>query len=404
MKKLRQLTRRFSFNRSSEIHRQETPITPRTDSKKTQEQFPFLLLPIPIQHEVLTHLTYIDHISFKNVSKHSYNQIMERYLVLIRKVKAIDFIGRYDSNGWFRRDLLTDFLDRFRNDHICNFLDLSKCSFNNTQIDSLTNILSSNTAIRRLVLSVNNLNSAQFLSVAKALSTNSTLIDLEVSCNNLSDDLLVTEAMGFLGGNTTLRKITIYPTTVTPRSARAFAEAAKKTNVSLQHLNFAQNDIEDGGAVAIASILPLLATLTTLDLRSCKIDTKGMTALAKALGKNIALQNLDLTYNQLGGLVAPFAEAIEKNSVLKTLNISENSVGVHGAQLLADALRKNSTLTHLYLAFGNITNEGGHYFLETLTQRNRSLTRLHLIGNKIDENVLEDIYLRLRKNQKKDSS
>ena len=48
------------------------------------------------------------------------------------------------------------------------------------------------------------------------------------------------------------------------------------------------------------------------------------------------------------------AEALRKNSTLVTLDLRSNEIGLAGAQVIADALRKNSTLLTLYLGFNDI--------------------------------------------------
>lgn len=106
------------------------------------------------------------------------------------------------------------------------------------------------------------------------------------------------------------------------------------------------------------------------------------------------LETLDLTHNNLTlQSVRILANSLTKNKNLKNLILSENPlIADEGAILIADSLRKNSTLKVLSLAVCKITNAGIHALAECMPN-NFSLQRLYLFGNPYDHNSADKVRL-----------
>ena len=94
-------------------------------------------------------------------------------------------------------------------------------------------------------------------------------------------------------------------------------------------------------------------SLTELDLSVKRFDDDHdeVIALAEALKKNTTLTTLNIVDNhRLGNFgVIALAEALKENKTLKTLNISHNMIYKEASSALAEALKINTTLTTLYL-------------------------------------------------------
>jgi Ran GTPase-activating protein (RanGAP) involved in mRNA processing and transport len=86
------------------------------------------------------------------------------------------------------------------------------------------------------------------------------------------------------------------------------------------------------------------------------------------------------------GGAAIIAQALRDNTVLTHLYLNGNMIGVEGALAIADALRTNTVLTHLYLGDGNaIRDEGAIAIADALGDNPRSaLTELDLGENLIE--------------------
>jgi 23S rRNA pseudoU1915 N3-methylase RlmH len=102
------------------------------------------------------------------------------------------------------------------------------------------------------------------------------------------------------------------------------------------------------------------------------------------------------------------AEALRKNSTLVTLDLRSNEIGLAGAQVIADALRKNSTLLTLYLGFNDIgsgrqgnpglPSSAGVEAIAAALRENSTLVTLELCSNRIGPESAQAIADALREN------
>jgi Leucine-rich repeat (LRR) protein len=141
---------------------------------------------------------------------------------------------------------------------------------------------------------------------------------------------------------------------------------ALEKNTSIKSLDLSQNEIGNGGAIALARI----KTLSFLNLGGNKdIRDEG----AKALSENETLNYLDL---RLSGIGNSGAAAFAKNQSLTSLNLEGNQI----EDATADALATNQTLRFLDLKDNNIRNAGA-----VALSKNRILTFLNLRSNYIGD-------------------
>ena len=122
----------------------------------------------------------------------------------------------------------------------------------------------------------------------------------------------------------------------------------------------------------------------TTDLSEC-IGDAGAEALAEALQKNSFLRHLQLRANGVGDAGAvSIARVLQYNNSLTELNLDGNKIGDVGAESLAAMLRLNSTLTAMWLGNNCICDCGALAFVDVL-QENAMLTVLALASNNIKE-------------------
>ncbi|XP_068744276.1 NLR family CARD domain-containing protein 3-like [Montipora capricornis] len=145
-------------------------------------------------------------------------------------------------------------------------------------------------------------------------------------------------------------------------------------------------DLSRGTVSALARALEINSTLTYLNLSDNEIGDSGAGALAKAMERNSTLTFLDLCISgKIGDSgAAALAKAMELNSSLTELHLGYNEIGDSGAGALAKAMERNSTLTKLSL-FGNEIGDSGAGALAKAVERNSTLTKLSLFGNEIGD-------------------
>ncbi|CAF1104530.1 unnamed protein product [Rotaria sordida] len=130
-----------------------------------------------------------------------------------------------------------------------------------------------------------------------------------------------------------------------------------------------------------------------------KFRDAGAGYLADALKKNQTLTTLYLPGNKIGDTGAKYlADALKNNQILTTLNLLLCGITDAGVQHLAEALRNNQTLTTLHLSSDQIGNAGAKYLADVL-KNNKALTALYLSGNKISDTGAEYLADALKNNQ-----
>ena len=144
-------------------------------------------------------------------------------------------------------------------------------------------------------------------------------------------------------------------------------------------VDLAENDCGDRGAASIASALLSPQTrITSLDVSDCGIGEAGAQALAGALSRNTTLRSLCLSSNDMVGGSAPgvsaLCAALRKNSALRSLDLSSTALSAAGAEELAEALSGAAGASLLELRLGDNPVGASAAALVAV----RSLTRLDL--------------------------
>ena len=164
--------------------------------------------------------------------------------------------------------------------------------------------------------------------------------------------------------------------------AIAIAEALK-VNTLVTQLNLEFNQIGAAGAIAIAEALKVNKSVSQLNLHSNDIDAAGAIAIADSLKINTSVTELNLEFNQIGaaGAIA-IAEALKINTSVTELNLSRNNIDAAGAIAIADALKVNKSVTQLNLDYNQIGAAGAIAIADAL-KVNKSVTQLDLNYNDI---------------------
>lgn len=183
-------------------------------------------------------------------------------------------------------------------------------------------------------------------------------------------------------------------------------------------------------------------TLTTLDLHyggnyiKGKLTTSDIAELVEALQNNTVLKTLNIDFNDLGdnaiillvknlkhvkelsardNLISPQgAKAIAANSTFIKINIHDNKIGDEGAKAFAE----NHFLRKLNIGNNDITNKGICHFAHNVTLdvlyignnrihsdgiatllQNDRLTKIYILGNSCDAEVTKQIHAKVKFNK-----
>ena len=161
----------------------------------------------------------------------------------------------------------------------------------------------------------------------------------------------------------------------------------------LVQLDLSQNNLHGPGFRAITTFFKLSAKgnrLLILDVSSSKLDSKDVTAFFQVLrdclshGVPLVLKELNMAHNEIRsdacGSMKDFL--LCSRCPLMALELGWNSLGVQGAEILGEMLRKNTCLHELDLRANNIGDFGAQNVATSLVY-NRTLKELNLAQNSI---------------------
>jgi serine/threonine protein kinase/Ran GTPase-activating protein (RanGAP) involved in mRNA processing and transport len=132
----------------------------------------------------------------------------------------------------------------------------------------------------------------------------------------------------------------------------------------------------------LAELLCTDRNLHVIDWHSVNLNSWGVDCVAAVLNRSESLTSLDLCYNRIGQNISVMADALRKNTTLKTLKLSGNRLGDQGAERLVRALLQHGALTHLSLQNNEIRDQGARALAELL-RKNNKITHLHVDANNI---------------------
>ena len=139
--------------------------------------------------------------------------------------------------------------------------------------------------------------------------------------------------------------------------------------------------------IKLAGVLgSLLELKNSLDLKGRLVNAAAAAVLAEAIKRNSTLTELNLRLNGIydAGATA-LAEALKTNTTLTMLDLTENfEISDLGATALAEAIQTNSTLAGLNLSKNEIEDAGATALAKAL-QKNSNLRVLNLSDNSIGD-------------------
>ena len=224
------------------------------------------------------------------------------------------------------------------------------------------------------------------------LKNNNSLITLDLSSNLIKTEgiKLISDA---LETNTTLTELNLSYNKIYSEGLIILSNLLKVNHILL-NLNLAGSGVafnkgskrDFTGLFELVNSLKINKTLKELDLSNNEIGTNGFkhSSILKELFTNLftvssSLTSLNLSKNHIGhDIIFPqITNALTSNTVLKSLDLSENFLYVDDNKNISNALMKNTTLTRLILLNNPINVEILQY-LSNIFDTNTTLTDLKL--------------------------
>ncbi|XP_071340583.1 leucine-rich repeat-containing protein 34 isoform X2 [Trachinotus anak] len=222
----------------------------------------------------------------------------------------------------------------------------------------LSKSLQCNSTLLSLRLSGNKIGNKGAMRLASMLQVNNTLQELELADCDLATQSVIALII-VLKSNKSLRSVDISrPLLFSHQEWAVHCSEMLALNSSLVELHLGKMGMTDSGMERLTEGLRLNHSLRYLDLRCNRVTRDGVHHLAQLLKQNPTLEIIDLSSNRIEDEGAMYlSEAISwPGCTLKELSVNSNSIRTEGLLSLTQAMKANSTLTHIYI-WGNHLEE-----------------------------------------------
>ncbi|MED6238750.1 hypothetical protein ATANTOWER_029004 [Ataeniobius toweri] len=306
---------------------------------------------------------------------------------------------RYDNVSDAGAGHLADLLEV--EDSALRSLDLT---FNNIQTEGakvLANCLQGNSSLLSLRLSGNKIGNIGAMHLASMLLVNRKLQKLELADCDLETPSVIALSVA-LKTNTTLRSVDLSRALLfsfQEEWAVCFSEMFR-VNGSLVELHLGKMGLTDTGMERLAEGLMQNHSLRYLDLRCNRVTHDGAQHLAGVLKQNTAIEIVDLSSNRIEDVGAEYlSDAISwPGCVLRELSVCRNSIRMKGLLSLAEALKINPTLTHVYIWGNRLEEPVCRAFKELISSGRLMPQRTDIRPYEVDGQVfLAEVFWGLRK-------
>lgn len=218
--------------------------------------------------------------------------------------------------------------------------------------------------------------------IAKALSTNTllTTLNLRGSTLDAQDRVALIKALKI---NTTLEKVDLKWSHIVQDGGKTIGELIRLNKI-WNVLHLWKSKITWTVAVQIAEALKVNTFLKTLDLGKNPIRAEGAMALAEGLRENKGLEKVFIPWSEiLDDEGIALAELLKLNKYWSCISFQSVPVSTAVLHHLFQALQENTVLKHLDLSNCSIGNDGAIGIAEAL-RSNSALEVIDLSGNLFD--------------------
>lgn len=132
--------------------------------------------------------------------------------------------------------------------------------------------------------------------------------------------------------------------------------------------------ITDDFAKLVADKLKTIETITTIDFMGSTISDQGIKIIIEALKANTQLKKLDFSGCELGNQKLSVLAKVLQLKTLTHLCLNANYIGTVGINAIIEALKENTTITHIDLKQNNIDQQS-QIIIEKYLQRNKNIEK-----------------------------
>ena len=170
----------------------------------------------------------------------------------------------------------------------------------------------------------------------------------------------------------------------------------------LYEIKLGYNDLTDKTAQELASYFYRgYCHLAKLDLSYNKLTSVGCSHLFQALKLNPYLTHLNLESNNLsrGKRFESIISMLKSNKVLSSLNLSKWELTSNEAEMLADGLWYNASITTINLSRNNLSTEGWIFLFNWMTSTISKISSIDLSHNHIGDDAISSLWKVLEVNK-----
>ncbi|KAL4125419.1 hypothetical protein PRIC2_009004 [Phytophthora ramorum] len=223
--------------------------------------------------------------------------------------------------------------------------------------------------------------------------------------NNMSGDGGAVALAKLLPLSPALKDLRFSATRAQRDGSLAFATALASLK-KLEKLDLSDNTFKAQGGQAIARAVKSMPYLVEINLRDAAIEDDGVVAIANALHESSAaagLTALDVSGNDLTAESMPaLAQILRVTGALRVLQVEENEIGSKGAKTLAKALEIGSPALEKVVANVNEIGASGALALVKAVVDKKAFTKLDIDGNQISADGVVNIETLLQSKNKSD--
>ncbi|PRP87838.1 hypothetical protein PROFUN_04312 [Planoprotostelium fungivorum] len=255
--------------------------------------------------------------------------------------------------------------------------------------EAISNGLGENSSLIELVLAGNDVGNS-IEGILKALKAKSKLQVLNLQANNIDTEHGMTIA-SYLKSNSSLTELDISENPLSTGGIAVVLNALKDRPVQTKlHMNICIEAPPE-------HILPLIDTIVSSlkeKLSALSLSGNGLTREMLSLLINmLQVKSTKLVYLNLAGSgndnmnlddINNLIETLSSNNCLEVLNLSYCGIGTEGAQMMADFLRRDTTLTKMILKGNTIETSGIQALYQTFKYKTRRHKTLQIISYLFD--------------------
>ena len=320
-----------------------------------------------------------------SINDYIYNSDMIHFAKALEKNTTLEKLA-INRNSFCCESIIA-FADMIKINNFLKKIDISSNHIGNNigdnSIMTIYEALKINTSLQELNISYNNIDINGIIAISRvcftlslikrnnleALKVNTTLQELIID-NNSSGIIHIFEALKI---NKSLKKICFYEGDINDECAIVISDILK-FNTQLEILNFSSEvNINKKELEKIIEFLKVNTTLKKLYMFQIDIDENIAFLLGKCLKINntlptrlkpgsgtpeLALQVLDISFNEIGNGIIAIANFLKINNTLQILYINSCYIDEYGIIEICEALKVNTHLQKLYIGYNNIGENG----------------------------------------------